>query len=181
MKKYSITYDWKCITEREWHIRKVNTSEFKGHLAVLDIKKVSEPQVWKYNGKDLTVCDNNYQWLIMLPENDFYCITAMMNEKREIQVCYIDMIAGQGCDEDGVPYYYDLYLDLVVYPDGTIIVDDRDELDAALESGDITRQQFDLALATSDKLQKGLLCDMEKWKAFIYKMHNATQSLQKER
>ena len=98
MKKYSITYDWKCITEREWRVRNVNTADFKGHLAVLDIKKVSEPQIWKYNGKDLTVCDNNYQWLIMLPENDFYCITAMMNEKREIQVCYIDMIAGQGCD-----------------------------------------------------------------------------------
>ena len=170
MKKYSITYDWKCITEREWRVRRVNTADFKGHLAVLDIKKVSEPQIWKYSGKDLTVCDDNYQWLIILPEDAFYCITAMMNDKRELLVCYIDMIAGQGCDDGGDPYYYDLYLDLVVYPDGTIIVDDREELEAALESGDISRKQFDLALDTSDRLQNGLLRNMEEWKAFIYKM-----------
>ena len=77
MKKYSITYDWKCITEREWRVRKVNTADFKGHLAVLDIKKVSEPQVWKYNGKDLTVCDNNYQWLIWRNGSNLYTKCVM--------------------------------------------------------------------------------------------------------
>ena len=40
------------------------------------------------------------------------------------------MIAKQGIDYDGVPYFDDLYLDLVVYPDGTIVVDDMDELES---------------------------------------------------
>ena len=38
----------------------------------------------------------------------------------------------QGIDADGIPYFDDLYLDLVVYPGGTIIVDDMDELEEAL-------------------------------------------------
>ena len=38
------------------------------------------------------------------------------------------MIAEQGSDADGVPYFLDLYLDLVVYPNGEIKVDDMDEL-----------------------------------------------------
>ena len=38
----------------------------------------------------------------------------MMNQLNEIQVCYIDMIESQGIDEDGIPYFIDLYLDLVV-------------------------------------------------------------------
>ena len=67
------------------------------------------------------------------------------------------MIASQDIDGDDIPYFYDLYLDLVVYPDGTIIEDDMDELQTALEKGDITQQQFLLALNTSDKLKNGLL------------------------
>lgn len=32
-------------------------------------------------------------------------------------------------DPNGVPYFNDLCLDLIVYPDGTIVVDDMDELE----------------------------------------------------
>ena len=57
---------------------------------------------------------------------------------------------------DVVQYFYDLYLDLVVYPDGTIIEDDKDELQNALANGDITQKQFDLAFDTCDKLKMDL-------------------------
>ncbi len=107
-----------------------------------------------------------------MPKNDYYCITVMMNDKCEIQVCYIDMIAEQGYDNDEVPYFYDLYLDLVVYPDGTIIEDDMDELQNALTTGDITQQQFDLALNTCNKLKNGLLCDIATFKTYILKMYD---------
>lgn len=95
-----------------------------------------------------------------MPQNDWYCITAMMNEKEEILLWYIDMIASQGVDRDGIPYFDDLSLDLVVYPDGTIIVDDMDELEDAPEKNDITKEQFKLAMETSEKLRKGLLSDI---------------------
>ena len=113
-----------------------------------------EPQIWKYNGEDLFVCDNNYQWLTIMPKNDYYCLTVMMNENREMQVCYIDMIDEQGYDEEGVPYFYDLYLDFVVYPNGIVIEDDMDELQEALQKSDITQQQYEQALLTSEKLKK---------------------------
>mgnify|MGYP003296566621 FL=1 len=84
----------------------------------------------------------------------------MMNADNEIMLWYIDMIAGQGIDNDGVPYFDDLYLDLVVYPDGTIKVDDMDELEDALEAKDITQEQFALAIHTGNKLKTGLLSDI---------------------
>ena len=96
----------------------------------------------------------------MLPCNEYYCITAMMSAKDEILLWYIDMIAEQGVDADGVPYFDDLYLDLVVYPDGTIVEDDRDELEEALSQRDITVEQYNLALATSERLKNGLLSDV---------------------
>lgn len=70
------------------------------------------------------------------------------------------MIAKQGVDVDGVPYFDDLYLDLVVYPDGTVIVDDMDELEEALLEKDITQEQFNLAIKTSHRLQQGMLSNI---------------------
>lgn len=93
----------------------------------------------------------------------------MMNEKDEILLWYIDMIAGQGVDSDQIPYFDDCYLDLVVYPDGEIVEDDRDELENALQQKDITSQQYELALQTSEKLRNGLLSDVEEFKKFTYK------------
>ena len=132
----------------------LNTEEIVGYVGILSINEVPEPQIWKYNGEDLFVCDNNYQWLTIMPKNDYYCLTVMMNENREMQVCYIDMIDEQGYDEEGVPYFYDLYLDFVVYPNGIVIEDDMDELQEALQKSNITQQQYEQALLTSEKLKK---------------------------
>ena len=98
----------------------LNTEEMVGYVGILSINEVPEPQIWKYNGEDLFVCDNNYQWLTIMPKNDYYCLTVMMNENREMQVCYIDM----------------------------------DELQEALQKSDITQQQYEQALLTSEKLKK---------------------------
>ena len=91
----------------------------------------------------------------------------MMNEEEQVQVCYIDMIEKQGVDEDGVPWFNDLYLDLVVYPDGMVVEEDWDELEEALVAGEITRQQYELAVNTCEKLQRGLLKDKDEFQAYI--------------
>ena len=70
------------------------------------------------------------------------------------------MIEAQGTDADGVPWFDDLYLDLVVKPDGFIHEDDRDELDEALRAGDITPAQHRMAIDTADMLRAGLLRDL---------------------
>ncbi|MDW2796896.1 DUF402 domain-containing protein [Clostridium boliviensis] len=160
MKKSRLSYDeWKCIVSKEMYGKKVDTEFIKGFIGLIEIKEVSEKQIWKFNGVEITVCDKGMKWLSILPQDDFYCITAMMNERNDILVWYIDMIAEQGIDKDGVPYFKDLYLDLIVYPDGRIIVDDMDELEEALIQKDITQEQFNLAINTSEELKTGLLKD----------------------
>ena len=94
-----------------------------------------------------------------------------MNEKNDILVWYIDMIAKQGTDADGIPYFDDLYLDLVVYPNGEIKTDDMDELEEALRQKDITQEQFDLALHTAAALRDGLLSDIQAFVRYTEKCH----------
>ena len=92
-----------------------------------------------------------------------------MNENDDILLWYIDMIAEQGIDADSIPYFDDLYLDLVVYPNGMIKVDDMDELEEALAEKDITEEQFNLAISTSNKLKNGLLSDIDTFIDFTLK------------
>ena len=162
MKRSRLSYDeWTCIKSKKLNGKQISSDFFNGYIGLLEIAEVSEKQIWTFNGEDITVCDNGLKWLSILPRNDFYCITAMMNEDNEILLWYIDMIAAQGIDTDGIPYFDDLYLDLVVYPDGTIIVDDMDELETALSAKDIIQEQFHLAISTSDKLKTGLLSNID--------------------
>lgn len=168
MYKCRLTYDeWKCMLSKSRIGKQVSTPQIEGYLGLLTILSVSDKQVWKHNNKDVVVCDNGYHWLTIMPANEFYCITVMMDDLYNIKVCYIDMIDTQGYDEDNIPYFYDLYLDLVVYPDGNIITDDMDELQEALKTGEITEAQYHQALTTSQKLQDGLLTDMDRFQNYV--------------
>lgn len=156
MKRKSLSYAaWTCILSRELHIWQV-TEPFRGHVTLLRIQEVTEPQVWQWQGEALTVCDKGMAWLCMLPEQGGLCITAQLNEDGTVALWYVDMIAGQGVDDQGVPWFDDLYLDLIVNPDGAMFVDDRDELDEALRAGEITQAQHRQALHVCAMLQKGL-------------------------
>lgn len=173
MKRSRLSYDeWKYIISKDMHGKQIDSELLEGYIGLIDIKEVSKAQIWKFNGEDIVVCDKGRKWLSILPRNDWYCITAMMDEEEKILLWYIDMIAGQGVDIDGVPYFDDLYLDLVIYPDGTIIVDDMDELEEALSKKDITQDQFNLAIETSQRLQQGILRDISSFIEYTRKCYD---------
>ena len=101
-----------------------------------------------------------------------------MVENGKVLLWYIDMTAKQGIDVDGVPYFDDLYLDLVVYPDGTIIVDDMDELEEALSKKDITQEQFNLAVETSHRLQREMLSNIPSFIEYTKRCYEMIRKLQ---
>ena len=82
------------------------------------------------------------------PERKQYPLTA--DEKYQPSVWYIDIIEGIEPGEDGVAVFIDKYLDVIITPEGDVKVDDRDELDAAYDSGDLTKAQYEAALAEGE-------------------------------
>ena len=161
MKRKRLTYDsWTCITRRDFTCRRVSVPGFTGRAGLLRIHAVTKSQYWHVAGKSLVIADAGMAWLSLLPEEGHYCIVAMLDRRGRLVLWYIDMIDGQGTDADGVPWFDDLYLDLVVKPDGFIHEDDRDELDEALRAGDITPAQHRMAIDTADMLRAGLLRDL---------------------
>ena len=92
------------------------------------------------------------------PERKQYPVTA--NEKYQPSVWYIDIIEGIEPGEDGVAVFIDKYLDVIMTPEGDVKVDDRDELDAAYASGDLTKAQYEAALAEGEAILRAYGVDI---------------------
>ena len=86
------------------------------------------------------------------PERQNYPLTA--SEEYQPSIWYVDIIEGTEYDEDGIAAFIDKYLDVIITPEGDVKVDDRDELDAAYASGELTKAQYDAALAEGEDILK---------------------------
>lgn len=86
------------------------------------------------------------------PERQNYPLTA--SEEYQPSIWYVDIIEGTVYDEDGIAAFIDKYLDVIITPEGDVKVDDRDELDAAYASGELTKEQYDAALAEGEDILK---------------------------
>ncbi len=161
MKRKSLCYrDPRYVIASETKIKKYEGADAAVWLSLTEITAVSRPQIFHFNGKDLIICDKCRKRFSILPLSESYCITVTLNENDDVELWYIDMIAAQGVDESGIPYYDDLYLDIIATPDGTVWIDDRDELDTAYARGEITAELYALANSTSEKVQRELTDDI---------------------
>ncbi len=69
-----------------------------------------------------------------------------MIRKKLVQY-YIDVAKEYKIDDRGLPYFDDLYLDVVLLSSGKVYVLDEEELEDAYKSGDVTKEEYELALA----------------------------------
>ena len=105
------------------------------------------------------------------PERESYPMTA--SEQYQPSIWYIDIIEGTEYDEDGIAAFIDKYLDVIITPEGDVKVDDRDELDAAYASGELTKEQYDAALAEGEDILKaygGDIRGLDVWCAAVRKL-----------
>ena len=124
------------ILESDFKNIRVDNAEFKGNISLLSIKKVRKE--WRIDVEQRCILANNYNWLEIYPDGENYCITAMFDENDNIAEWYFDIAKELGV-EDGIPYEDDLYLDVVIVPDGRIHVLDEDELKSAYDRKEVSK------------------------------------------
>ncbi|MCL2773193.1 MAG: DUF402 domain-containing protein [Oscillospiraceae bacterium] len=110
------------------------------------------------------VIGEGMSWLQLIPDGKKQVITAMYLPDNSVSIWYVDVIENIGYDTDGVVIFIDKYLDVTFTPQGDMGIADRDELDEALKSGDITQEQYDAALSECDLIIDELCSDIEKIK-----------------
>ncbi|ANE47881.1 hypothetical protein SY83_18055 [Paenibacillus swuensis] len=163
-RKFSDRANWRRIVNKSYASVHLNDAEFKGYVTFYKIHQLREP-LWKeYLQSRLCLADEGYIWLQHFPENERYVVTTMFNSSLQVVQWYIDICKDQGLTDQGVPWFDDLFLDVIILPSGEVLLVDEDELEEAYDHGEITKSDFDTA-----KVEANKLLDSIKNGSFVYR------------
>jgi uncharacterized protein len=152
-RKYASRSDWKRVLEREYKQTYVEDDDFTGYISLIILKKVKEPLFVGVEGVEkYCVADCGYKWLQYFPKDEHYSLTTMFNAQNEVVQWYFDIAHKMTLSSDGEPCFDDLYLDVVVLPNGNCYLIDEDELQEALDNNVIGIDDYNLAKQAAKKL-----------------------------
>lgn len=147
---------WKRCTEKDYSYKEFEFDNFKGIVSLSYLKKIQSPLTIHYEFGDTLIADNHYKWLQFAFKNEFFWLTAMYNDKNNLIQLYFDITNGNYFDDLSNPYFYDMFLDIVVTREGKIHIIDKDELTMALAENVIDAEQYNKAINKADILYEYL-------------------------
>ncbi len=176
MNKMRLTRDKKWFFQYyPYHQMYMDNELFKGWVSINYLTD-GQTHYWEYekSGK-IPVSGEGMIWLTLIPEGKSRCIGAYIKPDRRVSAWYIDVIESVGIDDDGIVYYIDKYLDVVLTPQGDVVVKDRDELDEAFKSGELSVEQYENALYEGELIIKELAEDVDKTEKFCIDVLNLAE------
>ena len=147
------------VTDMDITIKKLE--EKNTYITLKEVKAVEQPYSVYINGERVKKLDKDFTIIEYTPLDKKYNVRIHVNDKKEILEYYFDIIAENNI-KDGIPFYNDLYLDVVYFQpaatkEGTYIqLVDCNELEEALKENIIDQEQFDMAYIEAEKLMKEL-------------------------
>lgn len=129
---------------------------FCGVAGVLEILEISEKWTINSAGVPVTIAEAGYRWLQLAPDSGEWWLTAMYDTQGCIVQYYFDIVRDIYISRDCELRFTDLFLDIVMKCDGTLILMDRDELDSAYADGLIDSALYNRALRTAERLIRRL-------------------------
>lgn len=167
MKKKRLDRDEKWFFQGfPYYQMRVDTEFFHGLVSLIQLVD-GEYLYWMLpKAGKVAVAGKGMKWLQLIPDNSSRVITAKFLPDEKVSVWYVDVIEGIEYAADGVIVMVDKYLDVIFSPQGDVMVDDKEELDAAFASGELTKQQYESALTEGDRIVEELCQDIdttEKW------------------
>lgn len=142
---------WSRIQEKKYQAVRVDLDDFHGYATKLELIKVKKPLYVFMHHTKLKIADDGYVWYMLFPDEKHYSLTTMVDQHGEVVQCYFDVVFGNELNEDGIPGFDDLFLDVVFTKEDSIILDEED-LSLALRSGLIDADTADLAYFAAKKI-----------------------------
>ena len=107
---------------------------------------------------------NGYYMVEIIPKDGNYVMRAYLDNNKEVQEYYFDIVSNKGVDElTRVPFYDDLYLDVVISKTGLELYD-KDELDDAHRNGIVDDELYHIAIDTAKNLMDEIRQGKNKYK-----------------
>lgn len=151
-RKFANRPNWRRVLKRRMLIRNVEYKDFEGYAALIVIDKITEALWANVCGKSICVADKGYSWLTLFPPGDGHVVTAMLDQEHNVVQWYIDICKGHGLTEENIPWYDDLYLDIIVSAQKEINLIDQEDLEQALIQGVIDQKTYDYAYTEANSL-----------------------------
>ena len=150
-KKFTSKMYLRGVSDWELIVQKQKLENY--YLTIKRINEIDEPFVVDVTGKRLVCIDNGYYIIEFTPLDKYYNVRIFLNRDANVVGYYFDISGGNGVEEN-IPYYDDMYLDIVYCPDENnfLTILDEDELLEALDEGKINEEQFKLAKGKCSKL-----------------------------
>jgi predicted RNA-binding protein associated with RNAse of E/G family len=143
---------WPRLRAQRFICQRIADGRVNGYATLLRMLEVAEPLWVPHHEQRICIADAGYSWLQLFPEGANYTHTTMFDADGQPVQEYIDLVAEQGVDEDGIPWYDDLYLDIAWIPEGAPLLLDQEELEAAHAIGAVTDEQYELARGEAARL-----------------------------
>lgn len=166
MKRKRLDRDGWGFQNFPYYQMRIDNDDFHGLVCLIRLTSGKNCYWHMPKAGKIAVCGAGMTWLQMIPDGAHYVLTAKISPMGRINVWYADVIDRIEYDSDGVAAFVDMYLDVIFSPKGDVKVDDRDELDAAHTSGDVSDGQYVLALAEGERIVSTLCADVkatERW------------------
>ena len=151
---------------RDYRAREVSSSVFSdlsGLEAAYRVSETRNPLRIKRNGELITMSDRDYAWYHFAPHGQNFWLSAAYTPELKLLELYFDITAGNDFSDPDNPCFRDLYLDVVLTPEGEVFVLDRDELENAYNSGQIGEDEYDKAQNALDDLLRRIEEEGASW------------------
>lgn len=158
---------WTWLKRRTAKVARVGAEAWAGagYVSLLTLEAVHRRLCVPQGEQTICLADAGYRWFVYLPDHGRWCMTAMYDPEGAAVQWYFDVISGCGV-MDGAPFYDDLYLDIVLRPDGGTITLDEDELMQARDAGAISAAEYARALAIGEEILRDVAADQQGLTAF---------------
>ena len=151
-------------------IIRIDEKDLKGFASYLKIFEVNRPLFVGDKGNEICLADDKYWEMQYLPDNKFWRLSAMYDDQDKIIEWYFDINKVNSIDENGNPFCIDLYLDVVLMPDGKILILDEDELLIALNNRIISKEDYNFAYNVKDELLNSNIVNVKYMELFCEKL-----------
>lgn len=100
----------------------------------------------------IKIVDEGFLWLQLAPENGYFWLTAMYDEKARLVQFYFDLTLGNHIRADGESWFADAFADVVITPGQAPRLLDVDELAQAQREGLLCAQQAQAVLCHARRI-----------------------------
>ena len=163
---------WKRLLEKTYTLRDCAPWGHPGRESALHIHKVTAPLWVKEGYGEICIADAGHTWVQVACHSQPYWLTAMFDKDDRFLQIYFDTAEPPCFADPENPTFRDLYLDVVLTSKLELVTMDREELDGALENGEIDKETYAFAIKAWETLLRWLEAHKQEIVAYVTRVYN---------